>query len=671
MRQFIFVFFLFIFLISSALSASGSELENQESFHEWLKQYGAMDVYAKSIKERETGSQAQLDYAEALISLNNPREAIAALNNIKAQNDPRIQGRKFWIKQKALRKLEQFDQAVLAVIESSGFLGMEKTAQLMKAEPGLDTLWSNVWKRWFFNTLSVDQINEGRRMVMEQSVILARFAWPDNQIWNTIDIPLPVTESFQNRQPSPDQIQIARSLAMWSIANWNLADTSLAEISDPDLQSFFENFGAFLKTSDLETWEPNPKTSKSSGFISVYSEHLQKYALNDFRLSSPEAGSWEPFLVQIKHLAAGQALEMINQELSSALLPAEVRGRLQALAFIYELQKKDPSKALDSWDKALSNSPELPFTLYLAASILMQDYAPMTNLPSSRYVFLKEILNAAGLNLDQELLSNFWETHEIDIAGLYSDFPQDYAVNFLFFNETFQAEQDQAAARNIAFLFPYSETGQSAYLSLAQHAYEQGNKTLAWKYLQNISQEFARGPRQLDLLEAKAGILMDMGREEESLTTYQVILEKSPQRLIPERRLKLALLAQEKNRWNLAQDMLAELWQERTELDQSIQAEVLFWLGEGAQHQGDMEEALDYYLRLSWQFPGQNIWAVTAMYRAGLIYEQRGFLDTARNLFQTVLKNADRDSQKEAAQQRLDAIQSRTGESRTENTFLF
>ncbi len=670
MRQFITVLFVFIFLISMSLPAFCSELENQESFHEWLKQYGAMDVYAKSIKERVSGPQAQLDYADALISLNNPQEALAALNNIKEVDDPRIKGRKSWIKHKALRQMEQFDESVLAVIEASGFMGMQKTAQLMKAEPGLDTLWSNVWKRWFFNTLSIDRINEGRRMIMEQSVILARSAWPDKKIWSTIEIPLTSAESIQSR-PSADQLRIARSLALWSIANWDLADASLSEISDPDLQSFFENFAVFLKTSDLGTWTPNPKTSKSSGFIYAYSDHLQKYALNDFKLSSPETGSWESFLVQIKQLAPGQALEMIKQELSSALLPAEVRGRLQALAFIYELQKQEPSKALVSWDKALSNSPELPFTLYLAASILKQDYSPMTSLPSSRYVFLKEILNVSGLNPDPKHLSDFWETDKNDINGLYSDFPLDYAVNFLFFNESFQTEQDQAAAENIAFLFPYSETGQSAYLSLAQHAYEQGNKTLAWKYLQNISQEFARGPRQLDLLEAKAGILMDMGREEESLTTYQVILEKSPQRLIPERRLKLALLAQEKNRWNLAQDMLADLWQEREELDESIQAEILFWLGEGAQHREDMQEALDYYLRLAWQFPGQNIWAVTAMYRAGLIYEQRGFLDTARNLFQTVLKNADRDSQKEAAQQRLDAIESRMGSDTANDAYLF
>ncbi|MFP4128465.1 MAG: tetratricopeptide repeat protein [Desulfonatronovibrio sp.] len=670
MRHFIIVFFVFCLLVSTSSAALCSELENQESFHEWLRQYGAMDVYAKSIKKRQSGPQAQLDYAEALISLKDPGQALTALNSIEDHQDPMVEGRKFWIKHKALRQMEQFDQAVLAVIESSGFLGMEKTAQLMKEEPDLDTLWSNVWKRWFFNTLSIDQINDGRRMIMEQSVVLARSAWPDNKLWNTIEIPLTSTESTKNR-PSSDHINIARALALWSIANWDLAEASLTEISSPDPQSFFENFAEFLKTSDLETWTPNSETSKSSGFIHAYSDHLQKYALDDFRLSSPETGSWKPFLAEIKQLEPESALQMIKQELSYALLPAEVRGRLQALAFIYELQKEEPSKALDSWEKALSNSSELPFTLYLAASLLMQDYAPMNDLPSSRYVFLKEILNAAGLNLDQKHLSEFWETKENNIDDLYSVFPLDYAINFLFYNESFQTEQDQAAAENIAFLFPYSETGQNAYLSLAQHAYEQGDKTMAWKYLQNISQEFARGPRQLDLLEAKAGILMDMGREEESLATYQVILEKSPQRLIPERRLKLALLAQEKNQWNLAQDMLAELWQERADLAEPVQAEILFWLGEGSQHQGDMEEALDYYLRLAWQFPDQNIWAVTAMYRAGLIYEERGFLDTARNLFESVLKNADRDSQKEAAQQRLDTIKSRMGSDTAKDAYLF
>ncbi len=670
MQQRVFFIFVFLLLFFAPSPSWSSEVDNQASYHEWLKRYGAMDVYAMSVREREAGVTGQLDYAEALISLGNPEGAVSVLRSIETKGDPRLEGEKHWLIHRALRQLGEFDQSCLAVVETSGFLGTEKTSELMTREPGLDKLWINVWKRWFFHSLSPDHIIDGRRTIMEQSVVLAKSAWPDSAFWKRIELPLSGDRHMPSG-PTSDQVRIARAFALWGISNWGLAEQTLAGVSDHDLKSFFMNFGRFLKTANLNIWDTNLKTPKSSGFTDVYADHLLKYALENFRLSSPQAGSWASFLDRVRELSPAQALELIQKELTSALLSDEVRERLQSLSFIYELQERPYTQALDTWKTFLSNSSDLPFTLYLAGSLIEQCYAPLTNLPASRYPFFKEILNAAGLNLDQRHLAGFWDREQNDISLLYTDFPLDYALNHLFYHESFLAHKDQDSARNLAFLFPYSEPGQSAYLSMAQHAYKDGNKALAWNYLQNITQEFASGPRQLDLLEAKAGILMDMGREEESLSTYQVILEKSPQRLGPERRLKLALLAQEKNRWKPAQEMLEALWHDRSALPDPIQAEVLFWLGEGAQHQGQLEQALDYYLRLSWKFPEQNIWAVTAMYRAGLIYEQRGMLDTARNLFQTVLRSADRDSQKEAARQRLDAIESRLGAGADRDGFLF
>jgi hypothetical protein len=669
MRIRIIVFCLLLIFISLT-PAWSSQPDNQDAYHEWLKSYGAMDIYAMSLKEREAGPAGQLDYAQALISLGNPETAISVLKGIETKSDPQLEGMKHWTIHRALRQLGEFDQSVLAVIEASGSLGIQGTSMLMSGEPGLDILWSSIWKRWFFQTLNADQINDGRRIIMEQSVVLARSAWPAAELWKKIDIPIFGAQAL-SAAPGNDQIAIAGAFALWGIAHWDLADQALTGVSDPDLRSFFKNFGRFLRTSELDQWESNLKTAKSSGFTDVYADHLQKYALENFRLSSPAGSSWERFLDRIRGLSPSGALELIKKELSSALLPDEIRGRLLSLAFIYELYERPYHEALDTWSKVHAESPDLPFTFFIAASLIRQDYQPLAYLPASRFPFFKEVLNAAGLNPDPKHLSRFWTQEEKSIQALFAEFPLDYAVNCLYYNKSFQGDENQVSARNLAFLFPHSKTGQSAYLSLAQHAYREGNKALAWRYLQSISEEFARGPRQLELLEAKAGILMDMGREEESLSTYLIILEKSPQRLSPERRLRLALLAQEKNKWKLAQDMLEGLLRDRTALSEPVQAEVLFWLGEGAQHQGDLEQALDYYLRLSWQFPEQNIWAVTAMYRAGLIYEQREMLDTARNLFQTVLKSADRKSQKEAAQQRLDAIESRMGSGQDKDTFLF
>ncbi len=669
LRSAISIFFI-VFLIFSHSHVWSSQFEEQDSYHEWLRQYGAMDVYALSVREREAGPRGQMDYADALISLGNPQSALAVLGRIDTGNDPLLEGQKHWIRHRALRQLGDFDQSVLAVIESSSYLGTDGTSGLMKNESGLNMLWSNVWKRWFFQSLSPELINEGRRSIMEQSIVLARSAWPDMKIWERVRLPLSAAKPLLPG-PTSDQVRISQAMALWSISNWKLAEEVLTGVSDPDKRSFFTNYGRYLQSSNLNLWDSNLKTKKSSGFTEVYATHLRKFALDDYAMTPAQAGSWEAFLDRIRESSSERALSLINQELSSALLSHEVRTRLQLLAFIYQLQEKHYQEALETWDANLSHLADLPYTILLSVSLLKQSYEPLTILPSTRYPFLRDTLNAAGLNLDPEYLASFWDQQQISLVNYYKEFPLDYAVNYLFYKQSYQAGQDHSSARNLAFLFPYSETGQSAYLNLAEHAYKEGNKALAWRYLQNISEEFAQGPRQLDLLEAKAGILMDMGREDESLSTYQLILEKSPERLSHQRRLRLALLAQEKGQWNSAQEILEALWAERGSISSALQAEILFWLGEGAQHQGDLEQALDYYLRLSWQFPEQNIWAVTAMYRAGLIYEQRGILETARNLFQTVLKNADRSSQKEAARQRLDAIESRMGQTSDADSFLF
>ena len=65
------------------------------------------------------------------------------------------------------------------------------------------------------------------------------------------------------------------------------------------------------------------------------------------------------------------------------------------------------------------------------------------------------------------------------------------------------------------------------------------------------------------------------------------------------------------------------------------------------------------YLRLGWKYPKENMWAVTALYRAGLIYEQQGKSAAAKKLYQTVLENSGRESQKKAAKQRIKAIESK------------
>ncbi len=158
---------------------------------------------------------------------------------------------------------------------------------------------------------------------------------------------------------------------------------------------------------------------------------------------------------------------------------------------------------------------------------------------------------------------------------------------------------------------------------------------------------------------AKAGLEMQLGKEKEALDGYLEILDKKPQALPPVKKLRLALLAQQHNQWPVADKILHELWAQKKKLSEELQAEVLFWIGEGQQYMGQADKALETYLRLGWKYPKKNMWAVTALYRAGLIYEQQGKADAAKKLYEAVLKNSSRESQKKAASQRIKAMESK------------
>jgi len=92
-----------------------------------------------------------------------------------------------------------------------------------------------------------------------------------------------------------------------------------------------------------------------------------------------------------------------------------------------------------------------------------------------------------------------------------------------------------------------------------------------------------------------------------------------------------------------------------------MQAELLYYMAEGEHSMGNIDKALDYYLRLAWQYPQENIWALTAMFRAALIYDGMGQYDTAKNLLVTVIRNAETEQQREAAKNRLTEIEAKRG----------
>ncbi len=79
-------------------------------------------------------------------------------------------------------------------------------------------------------------------------------------------------------------------------------------------------------------------------------------------------------------------------------------------------------------------------------------------------------------------------------------------------------------------------------------------------------------------------------------------------------------------------------------------------MAECHQIQGNLDVAIDEYLKVYWFYRDQYIWSITGLYRAALIYEQKGNLYIAKKILRDVVKNARRKSEKEAAQARLNDI---------------
>jgi len=91
------------------------------------------------------------------------------------------------------------------------------------------------------------------------------------------------------------------------------------------------------------------------------------------------------------------------------------------------------------------------------------------------------------------------------------------------------------------------------------------------------------------------------------------------------------------------------------------QAEILFWLGEGEHSLRNYDAALDYYLRLAYQYPQEPMWPTVAMYRSAMIYEIKGNFETAKKLLRQVIATADTKEAQEAAKNRLSALETKSG----------
>jgi tetratricopeptide (TPR) repeat protein len=348
--------------------------------------------------------------------------------------------------------------------------------------------------------------------------------------------------------------------------------------------------------------------------------------------------------------------------LSSSLLSEDLIQTLHQFALAYALVGGHLPDAVHHWQEI--DQDRLPLSLcaasYLANLPQSQDCFPGQSGSSKQGQLLAALISAGGKDPAPWFFAPFWAkfTSEDQLSAAAEDWPLDRSLVYIMNARQWQDSKDHCPknAKRLALLFPETRFGQQAILYLAQEAHSRHQPRQAWQYLNRLDPKDLSDKRLIDYWEARAGLEMELGKEDKSLTSYATLLEMAPKSLGPAKKLKLALMAQRKGRWEWAQAQLQRLWSNKDQLEPKLQAETLFWLAEGWQYQKKDEQALQSYLRIAYAYPEQNIWSVTAMYRAALIYEQQKKFRPARQLLKAVIDKADQESQKKAAKKRLKAI---------------
>ena len=648
---------------TSAIPADAEENTKEQVYVQWLKKNKALDAYARLLQKRPASPENTLRLARTYYDLGRYQK----VRNLLAQNEAQflddLEGQRLILLGQAHRNLNEYEAALNYFSRASSYMNPQTYKNAMHAMADVSNLFIWVWKKHFWKALTPDQLNDGQIKMLTNWSKSARIAWPDSKFWKySQQLINSIAISFKKPLFSGTEYtqEISRLFAAWSLKNYDKAEQILNVLKDDPNRNFWFSFNSYLKNNAKAARFSSSSfagQTNSTGKTAIFSQVFE-YELNlmgkeqKWNISDPDIPGWDHYQQNLDSLSEQERLNALIKEHSSTLLSTEVKTALYQRILAYRLLNQRDE--LPDFEEVKN----FPMCLQLALA-LSQNNPQFIHYDKNIYApLMRELLLAAGMRITEFNIYKIWdeassENEDNNMAKFF-----DYLDNYRELQQAIEKDQEKIiASKGMAFLFPNTPSGQSAFLYLARKAYAQGRKELAWKYLQKIRANNLNGRREAELLKAKAGVLMDLGREKDSLGTYALLIDKYPQALSPAKKLKLALAAQQKDNWKWAEKILNLLWLERSNLNSALQAEVLFWIGEGQQMQGKIEAAIDSYLQVACKYRKENIWAVTAMYRAGLLYQERGMLDAAQNLYKMVLKNADRDSQKKAANQRLKAVE--------------
>lgn len=645
-----------------------------EDYEKFLEKYGAWDRLDKVYSSQgQESPEILLKRATLAMQTGAPQQALEILEASPQLDDKDLELQRLWLGGQAARAAGDPSKAVFWFSQAGTLLGPKEFASRIQAEPDMDVIWVDVWRRFFWlYSSNFSGTSEGQQAVLQNTLDQARSVWKNVSFWETASkalsgAPAPSGKSLRGdvTEVGPsDRALVARALAAACLGYGDEAKEDVGKISTDILREFWGGIVGYVLTGDdpAENAQPHPSFPKASVFWTSNIMPRSESSRSFWLLPSDSTPDWQELLQKKRSLkdAARRYLgsEGSNKTLADLPVFAQYRFALAAAQ-----GKTDESRPL--WEALDKKS--LPLSLKLAGMLILDE--PLENLmpedpnaAGKQFFLLSELASAGGADPQRPFMAPFWirlEGRMLDNA-MSRTWPLDRLMVLAEWSDRFDAKPTAEMAKRIAFLFPESDSGIKATLQLAKSALDAQQFQLADFYLGNIDP--ARLPRDLKAqhLELKGDLAFALGNFDEAARYFGELIQTGV-KLEDATLIKVAFIQQQHGQLVVAQRQLEKLWERHESMPESMQAEILYYLAEGEHAMGNIDKALDYYLTLAWKYPKENIWALTAMFRAALIYDSQGNYETAKNLLLTVIRNAETEHQREAAKNRLAEIEAKMG----------
>jgi len=681
---------IFAFTISFVTLPAVAQSSSAVSFEKWLEKYGAWDRLENEYAQEQGADTPEmiLKRAEVYLNLNSPQKALEIVEMTPAFDDNATEADRLWLGGQSHRALGDLSKSVLWFSQASSYMVNDSNMKRrFKDESGLENIWMDVWLKlyWSFaanQTVSKSSQGEVLKRIQEigQKVYGGSYWEKANLVLN----PTVSSETLTNTstpdlgpdgQPLPPFISrkdtelIAQALASVSLEKFEEASTLVASISHEPVRFFWSSVVNFFQSGNAPT---DLSLFIDGNYLKAYAfwngNVLAPYSTSNSKwvLGNPDSGPWTKFRNNLLSMPIDDAVKAINNELGSMLISEQTAALLNNFKLALSMSSGDFINSATAWNSLEKRS--LPLALKLAGALLFKDdfkkIMPVNTAEAfAVFPILVDLSGAAGNNVNPTNEAGFWiSASQSKIKSLSkNEFPLDKLLLLAYWQQEFTKKPTAELAKRSAFLLDDTAYGVESMLYLANQAVRNKKLQLGAFYLNAIDREALSSQHEMAWLDIKARLELDSGRNAAALETFK-LMTASEVDVPVMTRLRMALLYQQNRDFDAAREQLMSMWDNRANMTTTLQAETLFWLGEGEQAVHNKDKALDYYLKLAWQYPQENIWALTAMYRASLIYEKRGKYDTAKRLLTTVIKRADRKEQREAAKARIAAIDKKMGQ---------